>query len=161
MHMPVGYTEMYARRLDELSPLNVREAVRGRCPAKGHCSCRTGGPSPDVPSIAGRDCCHASGCPPFDTLHRPSVDVMFQSAAETFRDRVLGVVMTGMGSDGKQGSAWIKSQGGLVFTESEETCVVYGMPGSVVEAGLSDKGLPLESSPQANSRGGLKCLEKF
>ena len=51
--------------------------------------------------------------------------------------------MTGMGSDGKQGAAWIKSQGGLVYTESEETCVVYGMPGSVVEAGLSDRGLPL------------------
>jgi two-component system chemotaxis response regulator CheB len=68
---------------------------------------------------------------------------MFQSAAETFRDRVLGVVMTGMGSDGKQGAAWIKSQGGLIFTESEESCVVYGMPASVVEAGLSDRSLPL------------------
>ena len=80
---------------------------------------------------------------PFDTLHRPSVDVMFQSAAEVYRQRVLGVVMTGMGSDGKQGSAWIKSQGGLVYTESEETCVVYGMPSTVVEAGLSDRVVPL------------------
>jgi two-component system chemotaxis response regulator CheB len=51
--------------------------------------------------------------------------------------------MTGMGSDGKQGAAWIKSQGGLIFTESEESCVVYGMPASVVEAGLSDRSLPL------------------
>jgi two-component system chemotaxis response regulator CheB len=72
------------------------------------------------------------------------VDVLFQSAAEVYRNRVLGVVMTGMGSDGKQGAAWIKSQGGLVFTEAEETCVVYGMPGSVVEAGLSDRTVPLD-----------------
>lgn len=81
---------------------------------------------------------------PFDTLHRPSVDVMFQSAAEVFGDRVLGVVMTGMGSDGKQGAAWIKSHGGTIFTEAEESCVVYGMPRSVVEAGLSDKSVPLD-----------------
>ena len=60
-----------------------------------------------------------------------------------------GVVMTGMGSDGKQGAAWIKAQGGLVYTESEETCVVYGMPSSVVEAGLSDRSVPLDRMAQA------------
>ena len=65
---------------------------------------------------------------PFNMLHRPAVDVLFQSAAEVYGNRVLGVVMTGMGSDGKQGAAWIKSQGGLVFTEAESSCVVYGMP---------------------------------
>jgi two-component system chemotaxis response regulator CheB len=139
MHMPVGYTEMYARKLDEISPLTVREAADGEvvragvvlvAPAGRHLSFRR---LPDGTVITHLD------ARPFDMLHRPSVDVMFQSAAETFRDRVLGIVMTGMGSDGKQGCAWIKSQGGLVFTESEETCVVYGMPRSVVEAGLSDK----------------------
>ena len=77
---------------------------------------------------------------------------MFQSAAEVFRDRVLGVVMTGMGSDGKQGAAWIKAQGGRVYTESEESCVVYGMPASVVEAGLSDKSAPLRELAKAIRR---------
>src|SRR4029078_7603326 len=86
---------------------------------------------------------------PFDTLHRPSVDVMFQSAAEVFRDRVLGIVMTGMGSDGRQGAAWIKAQGGVVYTESEESCVVYGMPSTVVEAGLSDRVVPLGGMARA------------
>jgi two-component system chemotaxis response regulator CheB len=81
---------------------------------------------------------------PFNTLHRPAVDVLFESAAEVYGNRVLGVVMTGMGSDGKQGAAWIKAQGGLVFTEAESSCVVYGMPGVVVEAGLSDKSVALE-----------------
>ena len=86
---------------------------------------------------------------PFDSLHRPSVDVMFQSAAEVYGNRLLGVVMTGMGSDGKQGAAWIKSQGGLVFTEAESSCVVYGMPSVVVEAGLSDKSVPLDDMAYA------------
>jgi len=82
---------------------------------------------------------------PLDKPHRPSVDVLFQSAAEVYRDRVLGVVMTGMGDDGKQGAAWIKSQGGTILTESERSCVIYGMPRSVVEARLSDGAVPLGS----------------
>ena len=86
---------------------------------------------------------------PFDTLHKPSVDVLFQSVAEVYRHRVLGVVMTGMGSDGKQGAAWIKSQGGLVFTEAESSCVVYGMPSAVMEAGLSDKSVALDDMARA------------
>ena len=143
MHMPVGYTQMYARRLDELSPLNVREATEGDAVRPGVVLIAAAGKHmtfrrrPDGTVVTHLD------TRPLDTLHRPSVDVMFQSAAETFRDRVLAVVMTGMGSDGKQGAAWIKSQGGLVYTESEETCVVYGMPATVVEAGLSDRSIPL------------------
>jgi two-component system chemotaxis response regulator CheB len=81
---------------------------------------------------------------PLDRLHRPSVDVLFQSAAEVYRERVLGIVMTGMGSDGLQGAAWIKAQGGTIWTEAQESCVVYGMPRSVVEAMLSDRSLPLD-----------------
>jgi len=144
IHMPVGYTQMYAQRLDEISPLKVREAAEGDAVEAGvvlvaqagkHLTFRR---SPNGSVVTHLD------LRPTDSLHRPSVDVMFQSAAETFRDRVLGVVMTGMGSDGKQGAAWIKSQGGLIFTESEESCVVYGMPASVVEAGLSDRSLPLK-----------------
>ena len=81
---------------------------------------------------------------PLDTPHRPSVDVLFQSAAEVYGDRVLGVVMSGMGSDGRDGAAWIKARGGDVLTEAEETCVVYGMPRAIVEAGLSDEEIPLD-----------------
>jgi two-component system chemotaxis response regulator CheB len=79
-----------------------------------------------------------------EKLHRPSVDVLFQSAAEIFGGRTLAVVMTGMGDDGKEGCAWIKAQGGTVITESENSCVIYGMPRSVAEAGLSDVAVPLE-----------------
>jgi two-component system chemotaxis response regulator CheB len=80
-----------------------------------------------------------------DKPHRPSVDVLFQSAAEEYGERVLGVVMTGMGDDGRQGAAWIKAQGGKVLTQSEASCVIYGMPRCVVEAGLSDRSVPLAS----------------
>ena len=82
---------------------------------------------------------------PLDTAHRPAVDVLFQSAAEVFGARTLGVVMTGMGADGRDGAAWIKAKGGQVIAEAEQSCVVYGMPRSVVEAGLSDTIAPLET----------------
>ena len=149
MHMPVGYTEMYARKLNERTALEVREAHEGDvlragvallAPAGRHLSFLR---RPDGGVVAHLD------SRPFEMQHRPSVDVLFQSAAEVYGKRVLGVVMTGMGSDGKQGAAWIKSQGGLVYTESEETCVVYGMPSSVVEAGLSDRSVPLDRMAQA------------
>jgi two-component system, chemotaxis family, protein-glutamate methylesterase/glutaminase len=149
MHMPMGYTEMYARKLNEFSPLNVSEAGEGDelnagmvllAPAGRHLTLQR--------KANGKVAVHLDARP-FDMLHRPSVDVMFQSAAEVYGSRVLGVVMTGMGSDGKQGAAWIKSKNGIVYTQSEQSCVVYGMPGSVVEAGLSDKNVSLSEMAQA------------
>src|ERR1043166_3748148 len=140
---------MYAQRLDEISKINVAEARQGEgirpgrvllAPAGRHLTLRRNADGRVVVHLDAR---------PFDAPHRPSVDVLFQSAAETFQARTLGVVMTGMGSDGKQGAAWIKSLGGLVFTEAELSCVVYGMPAAVTEAGLSDRSVPLEHMAQA------------
>ena len=144
LHMTVGYTEGYARRLNDISPLEVVEARDGEpvhgsklylAPAGRHLTFRRGADGQVLTALELR---------PLDTPHRPSVDVMFQSAADVFGERVLGVVMTGMGSDGREGSAWIKARGGCVLTEAEESCVVYGMPRSVVEAGLSDATVPLD-----------------
>jgi two-component system chemotaxis response regulator CheB len=144
LHMPIGYTAMYARRLNEISEIEVREAEHGDELRSGRVLIAPAGKHL-LFKRQGRDkvLAHLS-MQPIDMPHRPSVDVLFQSAAETFHDRTLGVVMTGMGSEGKAGSAWIKARGGCIFTESEETCVVYGMPSSVVEAGLSDKIVRLE-----------------
>ena len=149
LHMPIGYTAMYAERLDEISGLEVREAA-------GNESLR---PGTVLIAPAGKHLIfnHAPGGPvttrltsyPETTPHRPSVDVLFQSAAQVFGERALGVVMTGMGTDGKTGSAWMKARGGTIFSESEETCVVYGMPSAVAEAGLSDKIVRLERMAQA------------
>ncbi|HKU73245.1 MAG TPA: chemotaxis response regulator protein-glutamate methylesterase [Pyrinomonadaceae bacterium] len=149
MHMPVGYTEMYAAKLNELSHLEVKEAAEddeikpGRvflAPAGRHLTVKRDAHGKVVTHLDAR---------PFNTLHRPAVDVLFESVAEVYRNRVLGVVMTGMGSDGKQGAAWIKSQGGLVFTEAESSCVVYGMPSAVIEAGLSDQSVALDDMARA------------
>ena len=149
MHMPVGYTEMYAAKLNELSNLEVREAAEGDELKPGRVFLAQAGRHLTLKrQTDGKVVTHLNARP-FSTLHRPSVDVLFQSAAEVYRNRVLGVVMTGMGSDGKQGAAWIKSQGGLVFTEAESSCVVYGMPGVVMEAGLSDRSVALEDMAHA------------
>jgi two-component system chemotaxis response regulator CheB len=145
LHMPLGYTAMFAEKLAEISPLPVKEASEGcaveagvalLAPAGRHLSFRRMPTGQIVVQLS---------LQPTDKPHRPSVDVLFQSAAEMYGKRVLGVVMTGMGDDGKQGAAWVKAQGGIVLTESEESCIIYGMPRSVVEAGLSDKAVPLVS----------------
>lgn len=143
VHMPLGYTELYARSLNEVTQLEVIEAHEGAhlrpgrallAPAGRHLSFRS--------SPAGEVLAHLD-LNPADKPHRPAVDVLFQSAAELFGSRVLGIIMTGMGSDGTEGAARIKAQQGVIFAEAEETCVVYGMPRSVVEAGLCDRIVPL------------------
>jgi two-component system chemotaxis response regulator CheB len=149
LHMPVGYTSMYAEKLNEISALEVSEAKEGDemraglallAPAGKHLSFKR--------RTNGKVVSHLS-LRPLDTQHRPAVDVLFQSAADIYGSRTLGVVMTGMGADGRNGAAWIKAHNGTVYAESEETCVVYGMPGVVVEAGLSDKIIRLDRMGQA------------
>jgi two-component system chemotaxis response regulator CheB len=145
LHMPVGYTGPFAEKLAETSPLAVKEAFEG-CPVIGrqallapagqHLSFQR-----DVSGSVKVCLSHKPAGKP----HKPSVDVMFQSAAEVYRSRVLGVVLTGMGNDGTEGAAWIKSQGGMILTESEGSCMIYGMPRCVVEAGLSDGEVELGS----------------
>ena len=149
LHMPVGFTELYARKLDELSPLKVCEAAEGMemqpgtvllAPAGRHLTLRRNEKGVVVAHLDVR---------PLDTPHRPSVDVLFQSAADAYHGRVLGIVMTGMGEDGREGAAWIKAKGGTIVTESEESCVVYGMPRAIVEAGLSDRSVGLDRMAEA------------
>jgi len=143
LHMPVGYTEMYAEKLNSLSGLHVTEAREGDlfragvvliAPGGRHLTFRRNSEESVVAHLDAR---------PQDTPHRPSVDVLFESAAEIFGARTLGIVMTGMGSDGLVGASCIKAQNGHVYTEAEETCVVYGMPAAVAEAGFSDRSVPL------------------
>jgi two-component system chemotaxis response regulator CheB len=145
LHMPIGYTEMYAQKLNELSKVRVMEARGGEtvepgvaylAPAGRHLVFERRPHGAVVTRLELR---------PLDTPHRPSVDVLFQSAASVYNGRVLGVIMTGMGADGREGAAWIKAKGGTILTEAESSCIVYGMPRSVVEAGLSDMMVPLEA----------------
>jgi two-component system chemotaxis response regulator CheB len=148
LHMPMGYTELYAQKLDELSGLSVKEAQHGEevepgvvflAPAGRHMSFRRAGSAVRV---------HLD-VRPLDKPHRPAVDVLFHSVAECFGSRSLGIIMTGMGTDGLEGSAWIKASGGQILTEAEESCVVYGMPRAVDEAGLSNGQISIEMMADA------------
>src|SRR4051795_4827572 len=138
LHMPVGYTELYARKLNEQSALNVLESQGGEVVTKGNVYLAPAGRHLTLRRSSTGEVCTHLDVRPLDTLYRPSVDTLFHSAADVYGARVLGIVMTGMGSDGREGAAWIKAKGGTVLTESEASCVVYGMPRSIVEAGLSD-----------------------
>ena len=146
-HMPPHFTRSLAERLDTLSALRVAEAAPIMRVEPGMVLIAPGGrhlifrasklgvivATPEQPS----------------TLHRPSVDVMFSSACKAYDGQVLALVMTGMGKDGLEGARRIKRYGGKVVAQSEETCVVYGMPKVVVEAGLADAVLPLDNLADA------------
>jgi two-component system chemotaxis response regulator CheB len=149
LHMPVGYTELYARKLNEQSALHVLESQGGEVVTKGHVYIAPAGRHLTLRRGPAGDVTTHLDVRPLDTLYRPSVDSLFHSAADAYGARVLGIVMTGMGSDGREGSAWIKAKGGTILTESEASCVVYGMPRSIVEAGLSDGDVTLERMADA------------
>ena len=143
LHMPVGYTQMYAQRLNEIAHLEVIEARHGDLLRPGAAMLAPAGRHLTFERQADGTVRAHLDLRPIDTPHRPSVDVLFQSAAEVFDGRVLGVVMTGMGNDGLLGAAHIKAHGGRILTEAESSCVVYGMPRAVVEASLSDRSVAL------------------
>jgi two-component system chemotaxis response regulator CheB len=148
LHMPVGYTDMYARKLDEISALAVVEAQHGQAVEPGMVYVAPAGRHLSFVRALDRVLAHID-VRPLDAAFRPSADVLFQSAAQVYGGRVLAVVMTGMGADGRDGAAWVKARGGTVLTQSEQTCVVYGMPRSVVEAGLSDAEVDLDEMATA------------
>lgn len=145
LHIPVGYTALVAEKLTEISRLPVKEAFEGCLVEAGHALLAPAGQHLGFKRNSSGHVQVQLSSQPSKKPHRPSVDVLFQSAAQIYGKRVLGVVMTGMGEDGKEGAAWIKAQGGTILTEAEKSCVIYGMPRSVVEAGLSDAAVPLES----------------
>lgn len=149
LHMPVGYTTAFAEKLHEISEIDVAEAQEGMLLRPGLAVLAPAGRHLGLKRNRNGDVVAHLTMHPIDRHHRPSVDVLFQSAAELHGNRVLGVVMTGMGDDGKQGAAWIKAQGGSVITEAESSCIIYGMPRSVVEAGLSDASIPLHRMAEA------------
>src|SRR5262249_18817397 len=133
-HMPDGFTEMFANRLDECCALNVKEAqsgdqlVSGRvliCPGSRHLKVKHL-PLGHIAILS--DDPRVSG-------HGPSDDVLLKSVAEEFGERGVGVIMTGMGEDGANGLGQIKAAGGMTIAQSEESCVVFGMPKAAIERG--------------------------
>lgn len=151
LHMPIGYTALYAEKLNEQCALTVKEAAEGDMLRPGLVLIAAAGRHLVLHRNPTGEVVAQLSLHPLEKIHRPSVDVLFRSAAELYRERVLAVVMTGMGDDGREGAAWVKAQGGRVITEAESSCVIYGMPRSVAEAGLSDLEVPLEEMAHAIS----------
>ena len=140
LHIPAGYTSPMAHRLDELCAIDVHEAVDGMKLRRGLAILARGG---EHLAIAANGAVRVGGEGGGEP-HTPSVDVLFRSAARRYGARVLGVVMTGMGSDGLEGAREIVRVAGRVVAESESSCIVYGMPRSIVEAGLAAAQAPLD-----------------
>lgn len=145
-HMPRGFTDSFAERLDSVSNLNVREAKdgdeveRGRvliCPGGFHVLLREKGER-IVTSIKE---------PGNTDKYVPSIDMMMSSAVEIFGPKAMGIVLTGMGSDGIEGMLKIKKAGGYTIAESEDTATVFGMPSEVIKAGAAKKILPISEIP--------------
>ena len=142
-HMPDGFTDMFARRLDEVCPLRVKEAQSGDlllpgrvliCPGSRHMKVKRL-PLGDIVVLS--DDPHVNG-------HRPSADVLLRSVAEEFKAHAIGVLMTGMGDDGAEGLGAIKKEGGMTIAQNEESCVVFGMPKAAIERGYAVRVVALD-----------------
>ena len=147
-HMPPHFTKSLAERLNSLSELEVKEAENGDKIENGHVYIAPGGFHMFVKNGTGNVPVIKLSDQPSDTLHRPSVDVMVDSVVDFYGKRALGIIMTGMGKDGFNGIAKLKGLGGTCIAQVEESCVVYGMPKAVVDAGYADAILSLEEIPK-------------
>ena len=143
-HMPPNFTGPFAERLNQLSQITVKEAEDGEplrngvaliAPGRGHMRVKRPRGIETVVTISENK---------EEFIYRPSVDALMLSIAEFFPGRALGVILTGMGNDGCKGLIEVKRTGGRIFAQNEESCVVYGMPKAVVDAGIADKVLYLE-----------------
>ncbi|WED21043.1 chemotaxis response regulator protein-glutamate methylesterase [Vibrio sp. JC009] len=142
-HMPATFTAAFASRLNSLCKIQVKEAEDGDALRPGVAYLAPGGMQM---MIEGRP-----GSARLKVLdggermnYKPCVDVTFGSAAKIYGDKVLSMILTGMGADGREGARMLKSAGSTIWAQDEESCVVYGMPQAVAKAGISSEDLPLE-----------------
>ena len=142
-HMPEGFTDMFARRLDECCALHVKEAQSGDLLVAGRALICPGSRHLKVKRLPLGDIAILSDDPRVNG-HRPSADVMFKSLAEEFGPRGIGLLMTGMGEDGAHGLGLVKAAGGLTIAQGEQSCVVFGMPKAAIESGHAMRVVELE-----------------
>jgi two-component system chemotaxis response regulator CheB len=157
-HMPEHFTAAFAKRLDSLCRVNIKEAadndavIRGRvliAPGNRHTLLKRAGARYYVEVKDG----------PLVSRHRPSVDVLFRSAARYAGKNAIGVIMTGMGDDGARGMKELHDSGAYTIAQNEATCVVFGMPNEAVKAGGVDIVLPLEGiAAESQRRAGGRAL---
>ena len=137
-HMPPGFTKHLAERFDSLCQMEVQEAQNGKEVKPGTIYICPSGYQTRFEKIAGTIVFKVDDCDMVNELYKPSIDITLSSAAPIFTDRLLSIILTGMGVDGAKGCGEVKKYSGKVFVESEESCTVYGMPKAVLEAGFAD-----------------------
>ncbi len=142
-HMPATFTKLFAKRLDGLCRITVKEAEDEEPALPGHAYVAPGGFHLRVERYSGRGYGIKLGADAQVNLHRPSVDVLFQSAAEAAGANAIGVILTGMGKDGAQGLLAMKQQGAFTIAQDEASCIVFGMPREAIEIGAADMVAPL------------------
>ncbi len=143
-HMPPVFTESLARNLDRQAKIRVFEGKEAQIVRPNEVYIAPGGKHMLLRRAANGDVSLGLNENPPESNCRPAADVLFRSAAAIYGPSALTVVMTGMGTDGREGARALRRQGAMVLTQDEASCVVYGMPRAVVEAGLSDESLPLD-----------------
>ncbi|MEP3562157.1 MAG: chemotaxis response regulator protein-glutamate methylesterase [Marinobacter sp.] len=141
-HMPASFTPAFAERLNKLCEIEVRQAEDGDMLQPGLALLAPGGKQMMIENRGGRG--RVRILPGDERLnYRPCVDVTFGSLARSFPGKTLGIILTGMGADGREGCRMMKQAGAVVWSQDEESSVIYGMPMAVATAGLSDEVLPL------------------
>ncbi|MDE2145813.1 MAG: chemotaxis response regulator protein-glutamate methylesterase [Burkholderiales bacterium] len=147
-HMPEKFTAMYAQRLDQHCAMRVREARDGDRLERGLVLIAPGGRHMQMRKAGGQYFMTVADGPPVNR-HKPSVDVLFRSAAECAGKDTLAIILTGMGDDGARGMKALHDRGARTVAQSEETCIVFGMPKEAIAAGAVDEVLPLPQVARA------------
>jgi two-component system chemotaxis response regulator CheB len=148
-HMPATFTNAFASRLDSLCKINVKEASNGDVLKAGCAYLAPGGRQMVITGTENAAKIKIIDDNSAKITFKPCVDVSFGSAAKVFSGNVLGIILTGMGADGREGARMLKTRGATIWAQDEETSVVYGMPQAVTVAGISQLSLPLEAIPSA------------
>ncbi len=147
-HIPPNFSRLMAERLDELCPFAVREAAEGDALHPGLCLVAPGDFHLTLVRSGSGYRVRLTQSPPVHHC-RPSVDVLFRSAAEQAGAQAVAALLTGMGSDGARGLQSLRAAGARTLAEHEESCVVYGMPQAAIKLGVVDQVVPLDQMPQA------------
>jgi len=142
-HLPATFSTAFAERLDRHSAMPVREATDGEAVLPGHAYLPPGGKHLRVIRDGARWRCRIDDGPPVNR-HKPAVDVLFQSVAQSAGANAIGVILTGMGDDGARGLLQLRQAGAPTLVQDEATSVVWGMPGAAFKLGAAEEQLPLE-----------------
>lgn len=148
-HMPPGFTRPLAERLNRICGITIKEAADGDAVLPRQVLIAPAGTHLVLKREVGALKVRLIDSSTTKTWHKPSVDVLFASVAQTVGAKALAIVMTGMGNDGTAGAGALKSHGAEIWSQDEASSVVYGMPRTVYEAGVVDRVLPLPAIPQA------------